>query len=521
MADNSTNGIKLKAPLFITLPILLIGGFMSMLDSSIVNVAIPSIMNTFGVGTNEIEWVVTIYMLVLGVSVPVCGWLGDYLGYKRLYIIALFIFTLGSGLCAFAWGVPSLTFFRGIQAVGGGMLMPTTMSMIYRITPRDKIGKAMGAFGMVFVVAPAIGPTLGGYLVEYISWRWIFTINLPIGILGLFLAYLAVPDFSGIHPGRFDWWGALTSAIGMFCVLYALSEGPSWGWTSERIVFLFYICLVSFTLFIYQELHTPEPLLDLRIFTNPSFALGNLVMIVLTIGMFGALFYIPVFLQSVRGLGALQAGALMLPPALASAVMMPISGAFYDKIGPKIPVTLGVLVLTFSTYLFSKVDIYTSLKTIIFWNCLRSVGMGLTMMPTQAALMADIPTETVGRASAINNIISRVSGAFGIAALTGLMTNRMALHSANLSWAVSSSNTATVNLLQEASGSLLGTGAGNQTISSTLLTLLGKSVYQISFVQAMNDVFILTSMITLLAVIPGLVLKKGRSSGRSRGPAIE
>ncbi|MCR4442507.1 MAG: DHA2 family efflux MFS transporter permease subunit [Peptococcaceae bacterium] len=346
--------------------------------------------------------------------------------------------------------------------------------IFYAIAPRDKIGKAMGAFGMVFVVAPSIGPTLGGYLVEYVNWRWIFTINIPVGVIGLFLAYLVIPEFKGINPGKFDLWGALTSASGMFCLLFALSEGPSWGWTSEPIVCLFYFSLVSFVLFIYHELHTPEPLLDLRIFTSPVYTVGNAVLVVLTFGMFGALFYIPVFLQSVRGLGALQSGMLMLPPALASAVMMPISGALYDRIGPRLPVLTGILLLALSTFLFSKVDLNTPLSTIIFWNVLRSMGMGLTMMPTQASLMSEIPTEKVGRASAVNNIIARVSGSFGIAVLTGIMTGRMALHTANLNWAISASNPLVYGQLLELSESLAGSGPESVPLNNITLSIIGK-----------------------------------------------
>lgn len=504
---HQSNGIDLTVSLWATIPVLLIGGFMAMLDSSIVNVAIPSMMNSFGVSSDSIEWVLTIYMLVLGVVVPMSGWLGDYMGYKKFYLLSLAVFTVGSAFCAFAWNVPSLTAARAIQAVGGGMIMPITMAMVYRITPREKIGKAMGMFGMIFVVAPAIGPTVGGYLVEYIDWRWIFTINIPIGVLGLVLGVLVIPEIKDAHPGKFDWWGALTSAIALFCILFALSEGSNWGWTSLRTILLFYISIVFFGIFIYHQLTTEEPLLDLRIFKNLNYTMGNLLLIIITVGMYGVLFYIPIYLQSVRGIGALQAGLLMLPPALASALIMPVSGVLYDKIGPKVPVIIGIIVLVASTLALSTVDLATSLATIVWINIVRSMAMGLVMMPTQSALMTEIESEKVGRASSINNILTRVAGSFGIAALTIIMSSRNAIHSANLSWSLSSVNPGVMSQIYDLSSKLPG-GGGEAFINPTVYSILGQRIFQISFVQSMNDVFIITAVITAIAILPGLLLKK-------------
>ncbi|HTX72114.1 MAG TPA: MFS transporter, partial [Rectinemataceae bacterium] len=180
--------------------VALIGAFMSILDSSIVNVAVPTIMNVFNAGPSDVQWVSTIYLLAMGVVVPLSGWMGDKFGFKKLYMWALAAFVGGSLLCGLSWDLNSLIFFRVLQALGGGMIMPTMMAMIFRIVPRDKIGSAMGVFGIALMVGPAIGPTLGGYLVEYVDWRWIFTINLPIGIVGILLAWFVLPDFQSKHP---------------------------------------------------------------------------------------------------------------------------------------------------------------------------------------------------------------------------------------------------------------------------------------------------------------------------------
>lgn len=493
--DAIEENVPLGAPFILVLIVVLIGGFMSMLDSSIVNVAIPAMMGVFGVGADEIDWVLTIYMLVLGVAVPSSGWLGDYFGLKKFYIISLGIFTLGSAFCALAWDVPSLTIARGIQAIGGGMIMPVTMAMIYKITPRKNIGKAMAGYGMVFVVAPAIGPTVGGYLVEYVNWRWIFTINLPIGVLGILLAILIIPKMESTHPGKFDALGAIFSAAAMLSILILLSEGSGWGWTSQKSILLIYASCIFAGIFIWWELKNPEPLLDLRMFKNLNFTMGNLALILITIGMYGVLFYIPIFLQAVRGMGALEAGLLMLPPALVSAVAMPISGALYDKFGPRIPAALGICILAFSTYMFSNIDLNSDVSFIIFWNSIRSIGLGLAMMPAQTALMSEIPQRKVGRASAMNNIITRVSGSFGIAILAVIMTKRSAYHTAMISWSVS----------QERVTDIINMGAPMQAFMGQL----GKTIFQISYVRSINDIFIITGIITVLAVVPAFILKKG------------
>jgi len=483
----------MKAPFALTLVVILIGGFMSMLDSSIVNVAISPMMTAFGVTADQIDWILTIYMLVLGVVVPLSGWLSDFFGLKKFYLISLGVFTLGSLFCAMAWNVPSLTFARAIQAIGGGMIMPVTMAMIYKITPRAIIGKAMAGYGMVFVMAPAIGPTIGGYLVETVGWRWIFTINLPIGIAGLILGYLIIPKMEGTKPGRFDTAGALLSAAGMFCILFVLSEGNSWGWTSMKTVLMIYASLVFMVAFVWWQLKNPEPLLDLTIFKNLNFTLGNLGLVFITIGMYGVLFFIPIFLQAVRGMGALDVGLLMLVPALVSGVAMPLSGALYDKVGPRIPASIGVLILAYSTFVFCNLDINTPTSFIVFWNSVRSVGMGLAMMPIQTALMSEIPQDQVSRASALNNIISRVSGAFGIAILTIFMGERTAYHSAMLSWQIAPDNV------------IFHSGIPFENA----MGILGQAIFQTSYVRAMNDVFILTGLVTACAIFSVGLLKKG------------
>ncbi|WP_455381998.1 DHA2 family efflux MFS transporter permease subunit [Salinispira pacifica] len=510
---NADNGGRRSTHWLAPVLVALIGAFMAILDTSIVNVAIPTMMNVFGVDTVAVQWVATAYLLALGVVVPFSGWLGDRLGFKNLYILSMAVFVLGSLLCAAAPSLEFLIAARIVQAVGGGMIMPTTMAMVYRLVPRDRIGRAMGIFGIALLVAPALGPTLGGYLVEYVDWRWIFTINLPVGVVGILLSWSFLPDFSTTHPGRLDIGGSLTSSVALFSLLLALSKGADWGWGAEPTVLLLFTSAVSFVLFIYIELTAERPLLELRVFKYPSFMWANLLIVVSTVGMYAGLFYLPLFLQNIRGLGALETGLLLMPGALVSGMMMPIIGRLFDKIGPRPLVVTGVLLLAVTTYLFHNLSVVTATSTVVVWVMMRGVVMPLANMPAQTAALADIPDALVGRASAVTNIIGRVSGSFGIAVLTSILSTRQAIHRAGITWSIDSTSPEVSGTVAQISAAL---GGGTRGQGGAVAYLNGM-VLQNSYVNAIDDVFLITAVFTLLALIPAFFLKRG--SGSNRGPA--
>ena len=497
--------------------VALIGAFMSILDTSIVNVAIPTMMNVFNVGTSEIQWVSTIYLLALGVVVPFSAWLGDRLGFKRLYIVSLAAFTVGSLLCALAWDLNSLIIARVIQAVGGGMIMPTTMAMIFRMVPRNQFGSAMGIFGIALLVAPAIGPTLGGYLVEYVDWRWIFTINLPVGVIGILLSLFVLPEFQSAHPGKLDWAGGITSAGGLFCLLLALTKGPDWGWTAEPTVILLTLAFFALVLFVYIELTAENPLLSLKVFTYRSFTMANLMVLVVSIVMFSGLFFLPLFLQSFRGLGAMETGLLMMPGALISGLMMPVVGRLFDRLGPRPLAVTGIVLLVFISWLFHFLNLATATSTIILWTVIRGLVLPLANMPAQTAAMVDIPTELVGRASAMTNIVQRVASSFGIAVLTSVLTTRQVLHGQWLAWTVNPSNPAAMSALAHA-GAVMGGGARGRGLA---LAFLQGQALKTGFVNGIDDVFLITAVITAIAFVPALFLKRPKSGMRPGGAAAE
>jgi EmrB/QacA subfamily drug resistance transporter len=484
------------------LVVLIVGMFMSILDTSIVNVAIPTLQNEFGVTTDDVQWVITAYTLMLGVVVPASAWLGDRFGLNRLYNVALVGFAAGSALCGLAWDLNSLVIFRIVQAIPGGILPVVSLPMVYRIVPREKIGAAMGLYGLGIVVAPAIGPTLGGYLVEYVDWRLIFYINVPVGILGAVAAALVLPKFAGVPGRRFDALGFVTIGGGLFALLLALSEGETWGWNSYRILGLITVSVLSLALFVVIELEVDDPLLDVRVFRYWAFTNSLLLISVLMVGLFGVLFYIPLFLQQVQGLGALNAGITLLPQALVMAVLMPFAGRVYDRIGPRWPATIGVTIVAVATYMMHSLTIDTSREQIIWWLMFRAVGLGIAMMPIMTAGLAAIPTAQVNAASAFNNVAQRTSAALGLAVLTAIFTTQSAQQMAGRA-ALLPADTATPHLGGPTVPDWLGVYA---TYHQTQLLV---------FVDALDDLLLIAAGLSAVGALGALLLRSGPAPATS------
>ncbi len=410
--------------MWLAISVVIVGTFMAVLDSSIVNVAIPKMMTVFKATPDQIEWVLTGYMLTMSIVIPLTGYLGDRFGLKKLYIFALTIFTIGSGLCGLANSTETMVAARVVQAIGGGMIMPIGMSMIYQLVPLEKRGLAMGIWGISAMAAPAIGPTLSGYIIEYMNWRLIFTINIPVGIIGVTLASILLKETPTSKDKSFDIFGALTSAVGLFCLLLALSRGNAEGWSSAYILGLFAVATVSLTSFVFIELNHNDPLLDLRILKIFPFRLSLIISVITTIGMYGALFLMPLYLQNLRGYSPMKAGILMLPAALASGAMMPISGKLFDKYGGKWITVIGLSILTIASYLLSKLALGTAYNTVMLIMMVRGMGMGIAILPSQTAGMNAIARELAGRATALNNTVKQVAGSLGIAILTTILGHR-------------------------------------------------------------------------------------------------
>ena len=481
---------------WLSLSVLVLGGFMAMLQASAVNVAIPRLMGVFNTTADRIQWVLTGYMLVSGVIVPVSGYLGDRFGYKRVYLIALCIFMAGSGMAGLSWNVNSLIAARVVQAVGGGVVMPISMALLYRMVPIQKIGLALGVLGLAFVLAPAIGPTVGGYVVDYLGWRLVFYLNLPVGAVALPLITLLLPPTPRREGLRFDLRGFVFAVVGCFCLLLALSKGAEWGWGSQAIVSLFITAVFSLTLFTLWELVAPEPMLDVRLFANPVLTVSTLAAGLAAIALFGGVFLVPLFTQNVQGYTPLQTGLILLPAALVSGVVMPFAGRLFDRLGV-VPLGLtGLGILTVTTYLLHTLTPDTPARNLQYILVIRSAGLGLFMMPISTAGMNTVPRALEGQASALTNTIRQVAASFGIAFMTHILVTRQAFHAARLSEAVAIGSPSA--LAVQKISAFAGAGAGGQTLA---LTAVAGMVQRQALVSGMGDTFLVASILAA-ATIP-------------------
>ena len=478
------------------LVVLIVGMFMSILDTSIVNVAIPTIQNVFGTTTDEVQWIATSYTLALGVVVPLSPWLSDRFGPGRTYSVSLLAFAAGSALCGLAWNLESMVVFRIIQAIPGGILPVVALAMVYRIVPREKIGTAMGMYGLGIIVAPAIGPTLGGYLVEYVDWRLIFFINVPVGILGAIAAAIVLPTFPAVKSQRFDLLGFLTIAGGLFALLLALSEGQDWGWTGYRVISLLAGAVILLALFVIIELEVEHPLLDVRVFKYWPYTNSLLLISVLMVGLFATLFYIPLFLQQAQGIGAFDAGLLLLPQALVMAVLMPIAGRLYDRIGPRWPAVIGLMIVAIGTYALHTMTLDITRGEIAALLALRAGGMGMAMMPIMTGGVAAVPAAMVGAASAFNNVAQRSAAALGLAVLTALMTSQRAQMLTDRT-ALIGPDAPMPNLVPGSSGQMVSMYAVYQQTQTQV------------FVAALDQLMTITAALTLVGVALAFLLRTG------------
>ncbi len=486
--------------------VVIIGTFMAILDGSIVNVALPKIMAVMSASPDEIQWILTSYMLTMGVVMPISGYLGDVYGTKKIYLLSLASFTIGSAICGIAWNLNSLIIARVLQGLGGGIMTPISMAIIYRTFDRSEMGMALGIWGIASMAAPAIGPTLGGYLVEYSNWRLIFLLNLPIGIINLFLGMYLLRESVLVATRRFDFIGIISATVGFASLLYALSSAPEKGWGSLEIIALLILAFFSLIVLVINELNHTEPILDLRLFKNPVFAMSSVVGSVLAIGLFGVLFLIPLFLQTLSGLSAMQVGLVLMPMAIASGFTMPISGFLFDRIGARPLVVSGLLVVSATTYWLSGLTLTTPLGILSVFLALRGVGMGLSMMPANTVGMNTVPPPLVNRASALSNLIRQVAAAFGVAIFSTIMQQRQVFHFHNYAESLQLQTPTAHKVMSGLQSHMISIGASsdqaNAAANGALITMLQKQ----SMASAINDCLLVAVFILLIGIIPSLFL---------------
>ncbi len=406
--------------------------FMDILDTTIINVALPTLGRDFHAGNTTLEWIITGYLLSLAVWIPASGWIGDRFGTKKTFLFALTMFTISSALCGLSWNIGSLITFRVLQGVGGGMLTPVGMSMLYRAFPANERAQASAVLAVPTFIAPTLGPIVGGWLVTDVNWRWIFYINLPIGLLGILFTALLIKEHREPTAGAFDLPGFLTSGLGLALVLYALSRVADNGWTSPAVVVSGLAGIALFVALVRIELRVRAPMLDLRLFANRMFRNANLFMFVMTGSLLGVLFLLPLFLQQLRGLTALQSGLTTFPQAIGLMLMVQISSRLYSGIGPRRLMVGGLLGVAATSALFLLVGLDSSLWWVRGIMFLRGMTLGFCTVPMQAASFPTIKPQDTGRASALVSTNRQVGSALGVAVLATVLVKRSATHIAGL-----------------------------------------------------------------------------------------
>jgi EmrB/QacA subfamily drug resistance transporter len=423
-----------KSYRWVVLGIVIMGTFMAILDSSIVNVALPHMMSAFGVNREQIQWVSTSYMISLAVTMTTVGWTVKRVGNKVFYLGALTLFVIGSAACAFAWSFDAMIVSRVLQAVGGGAIQPVGMAIIAELFEPHERGKALGIWGAGVMLGPAIGPTLGGYLCDWFNWRTIFSINLPFGLITVLAGMIIfVNDFKKHRDDTpFDFKGFLFLAVGLIGALIALANGEDKGWTSGYILTCFALAFAGITLFIAAELDSPHPLFNIGLLRFRNYTLALLLGVSRAVGLFGGVFLLPIFLENISGYTTIQTGLLMMPGAVVLGIAMPFLGHLSDKYGPKWLVTIGVIITGSSLLYYGKLDPSMSRMMIIAPQIIRAIGLGLMMAPLMTAAVNAVPKNQIATASSFLNIAQSVGGAFGIAILNAFVTRLIHFHAVRI-----------------------------------------------------------------------------------------
>ncbi len=410
-----------KTP-YLMLAILFFGAFVSFLNNSLLNIALPSIMVDLDIDNYAtVQWLATGYMLVSGILIPVSAFLITRFKNRTLFILAMVLFTIGTAVAAFAPNFGVLLAGRMIQAAGSSVMGPLLMNIMLVSFSREKRGAAMGIFGLVMITAPAIGPTLSGYIVEYHDWRVLFEMVLPFAIISLVLAVWKLENVMETRKVSLDVFSVILSALGFGGILYGFSMASTEGWTDSIVLSTIIIGVISLAWFIIRQFRLEEPLLDLRVYKYPMFALSSVISMVTAVAMFSGMILTPAYVQSVRGISPLDSGLMLMPGAVIMGVMSPITGKLFDKFGPRVLAGTGLAITAYSTYLLSKLQIDSSYLFIISVYTLRMFGMSMVMMPIMTNGLNQLPTRLNPHGTAVNNTAQQVAGSIGTALFVTIM----------------------------------------------------------------------------------------------------
>lgn len=501
---------------------VLTGTFMAVLDASVVNVALPHMSGTLGATLEEITWVATGYLLANVLIMPVIALLSARFGRKRFYMASVLAFTLASMACGAARNLPAMVAFRAIQGLGGGAMITVAQAILRETFPVEEQGLAMGIYGVGVVVAPAVGPTLGGWLTDQYSWPWIFYVNVPIGIVNLLLVqrFIFDPPYFAREKGRIDWSGLGLMAVGLGALQLMLEKGQGKDWfASSLICWLAVLAGVGLVLFVWREVTAERPAVDLKILRNVPFASGTVLGGVLGMGMFGTLFLLPMFLQNLLGFPAMASGVAMIPRSLASAVVGPIGGRFYNRLGPRVLVAIGLILNAVGFWQFSHLTSQVGAWDILWPQVWQGAGMGLLFVAIATAALATIPKPRMTAATGLYNVVRQVSASIGIAiAATQIDVGTHRYHDL-LAEHVTIYSEGSRLMLQRLTAAMVHAGSDSVTAAQRSLAILDHRVTQQAVVLSYNHLFELAAALFVVALPLTLLLAARRQAARAGAAA--
>lgn len=490
----------------VILAAMLFGMFIAILNQTLLNVALPKINTDFNISASTGQWLMTGFMLVNGIFIPVSAFLFERYSYRRLYLFSLVIFTIGSLVCALSPNFSIMMTGRVLQAAGAGILMPLGSNVIMTIFPPEKRGSAMGVMGVAMILAPAIGPTLSGYIVQNYHWNVMFYGMFFIGLVAVLVGYIWFRLYQHTENPKADIPGIIFSTIGFGSLLYGFSEAGNDGWGSNTVVISFILGAIFIVLFVIRETRMKMPMLNFEVLRFPTFTLTTLINVVVMMSLYGGMLLLPIYLQNLRGFTAIDSGLLMLPGALVMGLLGPIAGKLYDMIGIKPLAIFGISVMTYATWELTKLTMDTPYMSIMGIYILRSFGMAFIMMPIMTAGMNALPARLISHGNALVNTLRQLAGSIGTAILVTVMTNQTTQHMNTFAQDLDKTNPAIQDQMKE-----LGMQFGGQ--DGAMQVLMGY-FQKLATVEGVNDAFWIATIFSLIALIMSFFIQSKKKAAK-------
>lgn len=480
----------------------MIGSFATILTGTIINVAIPEVMGAFGIGQDHAQWLSTGFLAAGTITMLLSAWCIEAIGMRYTYVLAMLVFLFGSVLGGLAPNPEVLILSRVIQGAASGVLGPMSMVINYQIFPVKRRGLAMGIFGIGIVLAPALGPTVGGYLIDQYSWRYVFFLVVPFSVVSIPLAMMFMPEREGSGPApKFDWTGVILSSTFLVSFLTALTNGQKEGWESDYIVGLVGIAVMSATLFVWWESKVEKPMLNLSLFMHGKFLAASIVTLVLGIGLYGSTYILPLFLQTLQRITPTDSGLLMLPAGLFMAAFFPVAGALSDRIQPRTVIIFGLILFGISSWLMRHVDINTPYASLVGWAVIGRIGLALIFPSLNAASLSSLPLELLSQGSGAINFLRQLGGALGVNFLSIFMAEQTAMYSDYYA-ATQNSRPATLQALHHLQDSIFGQHLDYLLHIDITFSYLYQAIYGQAVTMAFREGFLAISVVFFLSIIP-------------------